>query len=477
MLTYREQYITKKKIYNKLKNNQKGGATDMTNEFMLNYNGVLPNVNANFVFPNNKADNISRTTPIMQIGSDGINGNVFTLTYEDTSKQNELKLILKVTKTLSSGNSYYEYFVGKCINKIKKYFPNFVHTFCYVSVDNNIIADLIANRPYTNYDTFIRDTTFTDVADNTLINIKYIKDGCTNNDKAGVLIQSCGSLKTMDFFKREDIFREINKHFFDINIQIYSMLTALEGSFTHYDLHIDNVMIYDLGKLTKIVYHIGDQMPVERREKITIVTQYMPIIIDYGTAYVKCLDDGILSKFFFDIACETRACNNTGDPMICSGTRNGLFMKTLTTLSPDSKILNIQELIHAERGTYPKIYNKTVDTLFIFALIAHIQDENIGCKKAFLNFCANAVNPWISLFGPPDNDQGKRLFEYQGPSLVEASHQQDVCKINTINDVYEWLKQYYVSPLYTPFKPSESLPKMPTLNIYLARDHEWNYTP
>ena len=41
---------------------------------------------------------------------------------------------------INTDNNYYEYKVGKCINKIKEYFPNFIYTFNYNFINNNLLS-------------------------------------------------------------------------------------------------------------------------------------------------------------------------------------------------------------------------------------------------------------------------------------------------------------------------------------------------
>ena len=477
MLTYREQYITKKKIYNKLKNNQKGGnLINISGDFMLKYNELLDKVNNEFSFIN--THNISRKTPITHITNPSVHGSTYNITYEDVAGLKGLELVLKVSNSQQSDNTYYEYYVGNCINKFKTLFPNFVHTFCYVNIDSSLNANLRANPSYNDYDNFTANTNFMVYKDNELVNIDNIKTGCTDNAISGLLIQSCGKINSVDFFNDQGILSNIDKHFFDIQTQVYSMLVALGDSFTHYDLHAKNVMIYDLGKPTQIIYYIGNAQQVDQRQKMIIHTQYMPVLIDYGTAHVKCLKNGILSKFFFDVACETKECNPAYGTGQCNGTQVGLRMETETKYSGDRKQLIVQEEIYNRRNTYPKISNKTADTLYFHNIMGIIPDARL-CKQKYLHYCPNDKNPWLSR-----NPQGQltiddtRLPEHSGPSFtdfLQIHEQPDVCKINTIDDVYTWLGLYYNDP--NMYKKSNYTPGMPTLNIYLAGDHEWNYTP
>jgi hypothetical protein len=491
MLTYRKQYITKKKIYNKLKNNQKGGnLINISRDFMLKYNELLDKVNDEFCFMN--THNISRKIPITQISNPSLNGSTYNITYEDIAGLQWIDLVLKVSNSQQSDNTYYEYYVGNCINEFKKLFPNFVHTFCYVKIDSGLNALLRASPSYNDYDNFTANTDFKVYKDNELINIDNIKIGCTDNAISGLLIQSCGKIDSYDFFTDMNILSNINKHFFDIQIQVYSMLVALGDSFTHYDLHGNNVMIYNLGAPIQIIYYIGNTQPVDQREKIIIHTQYMPILIDYGRAHVKCLKKGILSKFFFDVACDTIECNPTYGTQLCKGTEVGLRMETVTKYSADRKQLIVQEEIDKRDNTYPKISNKTADTFYFHDMMRIIPDDS-SCKQQYLRSCPNDKNPWLSLKQQDPEEQKDSqdqqdpqdeliidtlLPEHSGPSFeeyIQMREQQNVCKINTINDVYAWLRLYYNEK--SLYKNPDYVPRVPTLNIYLAGDREWNYTP
>jgi len=64
--------------------------------------------------------------------------------------------------------------------------------------------------------------------------------------------------------------------------QIYGPLACLGDRFTHYDLHLNNVLLYKLQEKQwiQMVYHF-------KGEEIKFYTQYIAKIIDYGRSYCE----------------------------------------------------------------------------------------------------------------------------------------------------------------------------------------------
>ena len=85
-------------------------------------------------------------------------------------------------------------------------------------------------------------------------------------------------------------------------------MNALRKKFTHYDLHNENVLLYEpeLGKYIQYNYHKTSS--VFKTEKTTFFySAYIPKIIDYGRSFVH--SSNMNSKKIYKTICAEKACN------------------------------------------------------------------------------------------------------------------------------------------------------------------------
>jgi hypothetical protein len=184
-------------------------------------------------------------------------------------------------------NLYYEYFVGKhFINKYVKKFPCFVETYDCYTLSPDKWNDLMTKTSNIELNTGIR---------------KYSGDfstSCTNSIYLSVLIQHFDSNQ---FYS---LYNEIDNMMVEIPFicyQILFVLCSLGDSYTHYDLHLNNVFCYkpyDDKRYIRMNYHKKDG------SIISFPTQYIMKIIDYGRNY---FNNG--TKNTNDIL-QTEICNN-----------------------------------------------------------------------------------------------------------------------------------------------------------------------
>jgi hypothetical protein len=110
-----------------------------------------------------------------------------------------------------------------------------------------------------------------------------MKTNCEDPTKTMLLLQHLIKPITMSkSIAEDDDF--IVEHGPSIFFQIYSVLYTLRDEFTHYDLFIGNVILYEIpeGKYVTMVYHL-----VGRGEPIRFRTKYIAKIIDYSRCYFK----------------------------------------------------------------------------------------------------------------------------------------------------------------------------------------------
>lgn len=70
---------------------------------------------------------------IFKMSENSANGIIYKSVYQYNNEEEKRKFFvaIKCSMEKNTDNNYYEYTIGKCINEIKKYFPNFIYTFNY----------------------------------------------------------------------------------------------------------------------------------------------------------------------------------------------------------------------------------------------------------------------------------------------------------------------------------------------------------
>lgn len=231
------------------------------------------------------------TDEIVKIGGDSVNGSVWLLPYEKNEYKSEaiMKIPHKSKTTHQNDNVVFEYINGNFLNQLNDYFP------CLVL----------------SYGLFSTNTTSKSGFPNTLNNYNYINYGstkkkdlignsCNNPTSFSILVQYFKDSVTMnDYLKNKNgvyDFEELIKCLF----QIYFFLHNTRETFTHNDLHTNNVLMYEPVKGKKIHY----TYTLECGETIEFTSSFMPKIIDYGRCYT------LYSKPLYPLLCKV--CNNCG---------------------------------------------------------------------------------------------------------------------------------------------------------------------
>jgi hypothetical protein len=266
-------------------------------------------------------------SPVKKIGEESINGFVKEITYErDGYKANA---ILKSANTDSSDNLIYEYLVGQYINKKSLIFPCFVETYGWYKYKNRLLKHQLKKSEYVTIEN-IKDCFEENVIaeyktkswkkphlcyENKKIPEKnekecsetdyLLKIACKYSSKISILTQHINNAKNLTSMLRLKCL-DINFSYNDlINVlyQIYMPLASLSDTFTHYDLHTNNVLIYEPvpGKYIDYRYMLVDGSIVMFK------CRYMAKIIDYGRCFFKDESNpGISgsSKLIYDAICE-----------------------------------------------------------------------------------------------------------------------------------------------------------------------------
>ena len=226
------------------------------------------------------------------------NYEIFDVTRLDTESQNGiiydfiflrgqteiLNCILKCNKTPNKNNDnlFYEYLVGKSINVIKQYIPNFIYTFLYDSNVSNV-SELYANKLNNSYKTTNEDLRKIIQDDHT-----FFKKTCDSKESAILIEKITNSITSTEFIEiccKENT--EIADYYiYSVLYQLYTALNSMKNIYTHYDLHLGNVLLYVVpdNKVVELNYYDSENLS---KKPLKIYAKYIPIIIDYGRNFIN----------------------------------------------------------------------------------------------------------------------------------------------------------------------------------------------
>ena len=293
-------------------------------------------------------------SPAIRIGQISNNGFVNLINYEREGYK--ISTVLKSSISYDSDNLYYEYLVGNFINKWTQIYPCFLETYGLFIYKKDEYWEYVKNNTIIN----------NNILQTHLTNIPYLtfNDSCKYSKYIAILTQYINNSQTLyeKIIERKDNILKFD--LVNILFQIYMPLTMLSEEFTHYDLHLKNILVYTPIENKYIHYHYHmDGYSVDFKSK------YIVKIIDYGRAYFN--DNG---KNSLDIY------NNICNSIDCGGMKCGIDYgyKTLiperyigsrshiTSYKPN--ISHDLRLLHQIRKYYYNIYPKT-ETKSLFQLL------------------------------------------------------------------------------------------------------------
>jgi len=235
-----------------------------------------------------------------ELGNESINGFVRKIKYERNGYQ--AYSILKSSKDELSDNLVYEYVVGiKFINRILQQTPCFMYTYglyYYKSLMEYLVVQ-----------DYINGVSGKAILDTTIDLQKTIdyKQACEKSKYACVLIQYLDQAESFsDALSSDGTGNYIQYHLVYTLFILYHTLARFATTFTHYDLHGGNVLIFRpfQQKTLEYVYHLSNGSTVMFR------TPFVPKIIDYGRCF---FDNGnVSSKTVYDKICSVPECAHCG---------------------------------------------------------------------------------------------------------------------------------------------------------------------
>lgn len=272
-------------------------------KYKLKYLNINKNIKYLFYGGENNFNNINIDLNLVDnknitiISTKSNNGYILKIPYKFNGKiiYFALKCSIQETK-ITPDNLYYEYYVGKkFINKYHKIFPCFIETYnCYIS---NI--DILKNLNDINLSQNLQ------IFDDSNDDNKWSKS-CTNNKNLYILIEYLTNSKTL-----QDILPNISiGELTSLLYQVYFVLSYFGNNYTHYDLHNENILLYNINK-TDLNY-IEMNYYLLNGEIIKFYSQYISKIIDYGRNYFN-IENDINSETIYNKICEDKNnCNDCG---------------------------------------------------------------------------------------------------------------------------------------------------------------------
>lgn len=287
---------------------------------------------------------------IERIGASSLNGFVYKIEYRRLGypvfavlkSANVIKM--KNGDIIYADNLVYEYMVGQYINKLCRRFPCFLETYGLFYYKSEREWAKMKN------DKLIKPlASVLDLETNEGYRVDLPK-ACLSGKHAAVLIQHINT--GVSFYKILSQ-NALNANFLNYELplllfQIYFPLAALSisQSYTHNDLHLDNVLIYELpeNKCIHFVYSFNESELVYFRSK------YIVKIIDYGRNYFYDNHENVSTTRIYNHLCTIREC----DPE-CGNKKGFSFLRQPFSKSCDLKLFQFVKDIIAEVITKFKV--------------------------------------------------------------------------------------------------------------------------
>jgi hypothetical protein len=238
--------------------------------------------------------------PVKRIGVPSSNGFVNEIIYERNGYV--ANSILKSAASESADNLLFEYFVGQYINKQCRIFPCFVETYGWFVYKNHDDWRTMKNTRIVE-NAVVKESLQLPPAD--FDALQSMEIACTHSKYLAILIQHIKDAKSLHTMSQQTLF--VKQDLVNILYQIYMPLATLANTFNHYDLHLDNVLVYEpvKGKYIQYRYVLADGQVVKFK------SPYIAKLIDYGRSFfVDDAESGVTgsSKSVYETICKIKKC-------------------------------------------------------------------------------------------------------------------------------------------------------------------------
>jgi len=215
-------------------------------------------------------------SPIKSIGNPSANGFVKEVKYEKRGYTSFA--VLKSAANAAADNLAYEYIVGQFINMQSKRFPCFIDTYGLYYYNTNAAWNHSKKTANMNAQVLRKDLTLQKNP------FDYSKM-CEDSKLCSILVEHLKGVRSLGDIlfnspRVVDLQSFILYKLPFILYQIYLPLSLLRTVFTHYDLHQDNVLLYEPIKGKHIHYHYHLTSGV-----VSFKSPYIVKIIDYGRSF------------------------------------------------------------------------------------------------------------------------------------------------------------------------------------------------
>jgi len=266
-------------------------------------------------FNNYKFDYLD-TSQIKMIGDPSDNGFVNELPYEREGYKTYC--ILKSSRKPTADNLFYEGFIGIYINKINKLYPCFLETYnlCFYSKDG-VYNKLKEKKPVTQAE--LNDGLIVlkralnkkgEMDYEKILDSKTVDISCQYPTRMCILIQHLNNVKSLQSYltSGKTDFDFICVHLVNYLYQLYCPLAMLYETFTHYDFHTKNVVIYKVSEnensYIRMVYVYPNKQTVEFN------TFGIAKILDYGRSYFNDKAAGVNSQTLMKVIADAKQTPN-----------------------------------------------------------------------------------------------------------------------------------------------------------------------
>jgi hypothetical protein len=280
------------------------------------------------------------------------------------------------------------------------------------------------------------------------ITYMLISNSCSSHKYASILLQNIHSPLSIRDAVRSELF--LKTEILQTLYQVYFPLAAICNHFTHYDLHSENVLLYQLDPAKYVTFHYT-------RKNGTVVkfnSRYVSKIIDYGRSFF--VDDDINSKIVQKTLCTipecgkgSKSCGRTHGYAWLNPTNGsaGTFSEDYyitsnrSNISHDLRLLyDIKETIRPAKRRDAKKYSAEIgafmtqlDGLLKYGVgIQSVTKKTFGTKENRIIRFPNAINNVV------DGEKWLRSL-LQTPS-VKAFHDAHYAGKTKIGDVYIYWK-------------------------------------
>lgn len=359
--------------------------------------------------------------PIKAIGKPSSNGFVKSITYEKNGYISEA--VLKSSVKTSADNLAYEYLVGLFLNEKCKQYPCFLETyglFYYKTpeqwkhamdtqtITTNVLKDSLEQQH----------------------NELDFKRMCNSAKYGAILIQHLSGVKTIgDMIMKAS--RSVSVNFYmtemlPVLYQIYFPLSQMSRIFTHYDLHHDNVLLYEpaAGKYIQYHYHLKNGTVVEFK------SPYIAKIIDYGRSYFE--SDKMDSFNILKQLCKEPDCNDK------------YYKKNVCGASYGFQYMNTGSKLKESHFICSAIHNPSHDLRLLNILGRRFKELNMKFTQNQQHFDIHSMLEYMfenTIYGEGLTAAQKKQYYIYGTKAKPKSGISGMdTKINNVNDAEEVLR-------------------------------------